>query len=419
MTLKSQWKINDIYIPYIDCPIRTQIFFGGAASGKSKFEAQRCVYDLAKGGRNYLIIRNTGNTHKASTHNEITKVIDEWKIKELFKIHQSELTITCRNGYQAIFAGLDDVQKIKSITPKKGVITDIWIEEATETGATDCRDLRKRLRGLTGGIPKRFTLTFNPIFKNHWIFEEFFFKFHDDDREYRDAELSILRTTHKDNRFLENDDRAELENEKNQYYRDVYTLGKWGVLGHLIFKNWRVENLAGFKDALGTYHNGLDFGYTNDPTALARCSIANDKKLYICREFYEYGLTNDLIADKAKPIIGKEIIRCDPAEPKSIAELRGHGINAVAARGGKGSVNQGIQFIQQHEIIIDRECQNAINEIQLYQWELDKAGNAINTPVGKRDHFIAALRYALSGISFPAPRTQQGHFDRRLLGLPD
>lgn len=127
-------------------------------------------------------------------------------------------------------AGLDDVQKIKSITPKKGVITDIWIEEATECDENDIKELTKRLRGITKGIKKRITLTFNPILRSHWIFKKYFGNFGDDDKEYRDENLLIQKTTYKDNRFLEQDDIDDLEDETDEYFYQVYTLGNWGVL---------------------------------------------------------------------------------------------------------------------------------------------------------------------------------------------
>ncbi|GAG04268.1 unnamed protein product, partial [marine sediment metagenome] len=249
--------------------------------------------------------------------------------------------MTTHDGYQAIFCGLDDVEKIKSIRPVKGIITDIWIEEATETGYDDHKKLTKRLRGLSDK-PKRITFTFNPIFRTHWIFKEFFTEFTDQDTVYRDEKLSILKTTHTDNRFLEPEDRENLEDETNEYYYNVYTLGNWGVLGKLVFTNWRIEDITKIRDNFGSYYNGLDYGYTNDPSALARLAI-KEKKLYFTHELYEYGMTNDLLAPAIQQIIGKEILRADPSAPKDTQELRGYGLNAISARGGKGSVNHGIQ----------------------------------------------------------------------------
>ena len=391
---------NERYIPYLKDNTEMQIYFGGSSGGKSVFICQRCVTDLLEGGRNYLVVRNTANTLRASVFNEIRKAIIGFKAEKLFKINKSEMTMTCKNGYQIYFRGLDDPEKLKSIIPEKGVITDIIIEEATETKRDDIKHLEKRLRGLSGGIKKRITLAFNPIMRNHWIFKEYFGGWVEGKNVYHDDKLLILKTTYKDNlRFLEQADVDRLENEQDPYYRDVYTLGNWGILGDLIFTNWKIKDLSKIKNTFGTYYNGLDFGYSNDPTAAGRQAIKG-KTLYILDEIiYELGLTNNLIADRLKPVINKENIRCDN-EPKSIAELRGYGIKALAAKKGPGSVNFGIQYMRQFEIIIDRQCQNAINEFQQYQWKKNRDGVAINEPVDKDNHFIDQVRYALNDRIF-------------------
>jgi len=141
--------INDIYFEHLNNNKAIQIFYGGSASGKSVFLAQRCIYDICNGGRNYLVVRNVQNTIKKSVFNELTKVIIQWQLTKYFKINKTDLSITCVNGYQILFAGLDDVEKIKSTTPTKGIITDIWVEEATETAKNDIKQLQRRLRGQT------------------------------------------------------------------------------------------------------------------------------------------------------------------------------------------------------------------------------------------------------------------------------
>src|SRR5512139_2308823 len=123
---------NDVYLPYLKEMARTQIYYGGSASGKSVFLAQRTVYDVMRGGRNYLVCRMVGRTIRGSVFTEICKVISDWGVGGLFAINKTDMLITCTNGYQIIFAGLDDVEKLKSLVPAKGVITDVWVEEATE-----------------------------------------------------------------------------------------------------------------------------------------------------------------------------------------------------------------------------------------------------------------------------------------------
>ena len=395
---------NPVYVPYLEATERKQLFFGGSSSGKSRFLAMRTVYDLLKGGRNYLIARQVGRTLRGSVFTELLKVINDWGVEQLFTINKSDMLITCINGYQAIFAGLDDVAKLKSLTPAKGAITDIWIEEATETERASMKELLKRQRGGSAKYPKRLTLSFNPIYKTNWIYEEFFKAngWADDQTELKADGLSILKTTYKDNHFLTPDDIADLENEKDEYYRNVYTLGNWGVLGNVIMKNWKVADL---NDPDSEYYlpeaqrtnrkHGLDFGFSSDPTAAPFTHY--DKKrerIYIYGEIYETGLTNPEIAEALEPKIGKDYISADSSEPKSVVELNMHGINAIPAKKGPDSVNHGIQWLQQKEIIVDVKCINMRNELSTYKWKEDAGGNPLPVPVDRNNHLIDALRYA-------------------------
>jgi phage terminase large subunit len=393
----AEMEINEAYQPFLDASQRTQIFYGGSSSGKSVFISQRTVLDVLQ-GRNYLVLRQVGKTCRESVYNEICKTIDRSGMGDLFRRSVSPMTITCiRNGRQIIFGGLDDVQKLKSVTPQVGVITDIWIEEATETNRDDVKELRKRLRG-SSDFTKRITLTFNPIYKTHWIYTDYFAgRFQDSDSRYFDDGMLIVKTTHRDNGFLELDDRAELENEPDRYYHDVYTLGNWGVLGHAIFTNWRTEDLSELRNSFDNYRNGLDFGFTNDPTCLVRMAKRH-KTIYITDGLYEYGLTNDVIAERVRPIVGAEYLWCDAAEPKSIAELQNYQINARSAIKGPGSVSFGLDWLRRHEIVIHSELQGIINDFSLYHWRENRDGEVLNEPVDKNNHAPDAARYGWSSV---------------------
>lgn len=393
----SKKVFNDVYYPFLDNLARVQIFYGGSSSGKSVFLSQRAIVDLLNGGRNYLICREVGRTIKHSVFSEVKKVISAWKMLNEFRINESDMTITCGNGYQIIFVGLDDIEKLKSITPAVGVITDIWIEEATETSKSTVKQLYKRQRGGDENIPKRLTMSFNPIMQNHWIYEEYFgsISLTDKQTEYRSDELSILKTWYIHNRFLTTDDVRDLENETDPYFYNVYTLGNWGILGNVIFTNWTVEDLSGMIDQFTNRRNGLDFGFSSDPAALFRSHYDRMRKtIYIFDELYERGLTNDVLAGDLLKIIGDDNIVCDSAEPKSVAELKQYGVNASAAVKGKDSVLFGIQWFQQQRIVIDAKCINAKNEFMQYHWKEDKDGRAIRQPVDKNNHLIDAGRYA-------------------------
>ena len=135
-----------------------------------------------------------------STFNEICKAINEADVRDYFSINKTDMVITAHTGNQMLFAGLDDVEKIKSITPAKGVLTDVWIEEATETDGADVKQLNKRLRGKAD-VPKRVILSFNPILQTHWIYEEYFSNWEEDKWQYQDDDLLILKTIYKHNSY--------------------------------------------------------------------------------------------------------------------------------------------------------------------------------------------------------------------------
>lgn len=400
--------INPVYLPYINNDSRTQIYFGGSSSGKSKFIiGQRTLIKLLEGGHNFLICRQTKNSIRGSVAAEIEKTISEWNLTEFFKVNKVDGTVTCINGYQIAFAGLDDVEKLKSITFKKGVLTDIIVEEATETELSSIKQLRRRQRGkVQGNVKKTITLLFNPILQNHWIFEEYFkqIAWAEAQKEYKSNSLTILKTTYKDNQFLEQDDIDELENEKDEYWYNVYTLGNWGVLGDVIFTNWMIADLQNPDDPYYlpdaqrvNSRRGGDFGFSKDPAAFGVSHYdTKHKRIYFYKELYETGLTNDVLASRIKEMEEAESVSTwDSSEPKSIAELRNNGINAKGAKKGKDSVNFGIDWLKQQTIIVDRSCVNMQNELRQYHWKKDAGGNTTKKPVDKNNHLIdGGLRYA-------------------------
>jgi len=393
---------NEVYYPFLDDQTRTQIFFGGASAGKSIFAiGQRVIYDLLNGGRNYLCCRNTAKTIRGSIFNELNKSITKYGLSALFKSNKSDKIITCVNGYQALTTGLDDVEKVKSITPEKGIITDILVEEATETVEDDVDQLEIRLRGESGGLKKRVTLLFNPILKSHWIYKKYFNNWINGKNLYRDKNLVILKTTYNDNAFLEPDDIERLEGIEDEYKRQVYTLGNWGVLGGVIFTNWRVEDILNnpIYKTFDIFRNGLDFGFVH-PTAFNRMYYHRDtKKLYIFKEWHGKGVLINGVAKAIQPIIGSENVICDSARPDCIAELNDYGISAIGAIKGKDSILHGIQWLQQQEIIIDRTCQYTKNEFEQYHWKKDRFGETMQEPLDKDNHHIDNIRYAMEEYS--------------------
>lgn len=219
----SKKVFNDKYIPYIDNEDRYLLFYGGGSSGKSYYIVQRYVYKLMNKKMNLLVVRQTGNTNRDSTFALFKQVIRDWNVGSLFDI--TDLRIKCHNGNEVIFRGLDDVEKIKSTTFENGELTDIWVEEATETQEEDINQLKVRLRG--GTSKKQMVLSFNPVNINHWI-----------KRHFIDSGLAtVCHSTYKDNKFLTDEDKKVLESFKNSdiYYYNVYCLGQWRSIRKNLF----------------------------------------------------------------------------------------------------------------------------------------------------------------------------------------
>jgi len=384
---------NAVYLPYLQAPQRVQLFFGGAGSGKSAFLAARAVLD-ALSGRNTLVVRQVARTLRASCFAEVQKSISRFGLSHMFSISKSELSVTCySNGAQLLFLGLDDVEKVKSLTPRRGALTDIWVEEATETRRADLRQLEKRLRGPSAHS-KRLTMSFNPVSRGHWLYKEYFAAFPEDRGLLITPDLLILRTTYRDNRFLAPDDIRALEAEKDPYFHQVYTLGEWGQLGGSVFSNWAVGEPPREIDRTWL-RCGLDFGYAADPAAAVLAAFDRKKgTLYILEEFKQAGLTNDLLALRLKALCGTLPVTCDSAEPKSIAELRRHGVQALPARKGPDSVLHGLQWLNQQKMVLAPKCVHLREELLGCRWADDGHGGFLPRPAGE-DHLIDALRYAM------------------------
>lgn len=230
---------NDKYLPLLDCRKRFLILYGGAGSGKSFFVAQRYIYRLlTRDMCNLMVIRAVDKTNRDSTFALLKQVIHQWGLNSLFKINEGDMRITViDNGNSVIFKGVSDVENLKSVTFEKGMLTDVWIEEASELDESEFNQINVRLRGR--GSEKQITLSFNPINVNHWLKRRFF-----DLKEDREKmKVEIMHSTYKDNKFLDEEYKEVLEGYKttDPYYYSVYCLGNWGVYGKTVFEVMNVQ----------------------------------------------------------------------------------------------------------------------------------------------------------------------------------
>ncbi len=368
---------------------------GSRRSKKSKTMALWTIYNLMKYPEsNMLVVRKTYRTLKDSCFTELKWAIKRLKVEKQWTVKESPLEMTyIPTGQKIYFRGLDDPLKITSIAVEVGVLSWMWIEEAYEiTKEEDFDTLAESMLGdCPPGLFKQITLTFNPWNEKTWLKKRFF-----DDP---DEDTLAITTNYKCNEWLSEADISVFEKmrERNPRRYQVAGLGDWGIVDGLIYENWREQSftLDGIKNCKSAF--GLDFGYTNDPSAFFVGFVDLDnRRLYVWDEFYEKGMSNrDIYVTISHYGYSKERITADSAEPKSIDELKGMGLRISGARKGKDSVLNGIQWIQDFEIIIHPRCVNFITEISNYTWDTDKFGNKLNRPIDAFNHLMDAMRYAL------------------------
>lgn len=390
---------------------RYRVVKGSRASKKSKTTALWYIYHLMKYPEaNLLVVRKTFRTLKDSCFTDLKWAVHRWGVDHLWNFTLSPLEATyIPTGQKIYFRGLDDPLKVTSIAVDKGCLCWMWIEEAYEImSESDFDMLDESIRGSTPeDLFKQITITLNPWNEHHWIKKRFFDSY--------DPDILALTTNYLCNEWLDKSDLAVFERMKTNNPRryQVAGLGNWGIVEGLIYENWKEEaytlitrkeaqegRKGVIKDNLKTVC-GLDFGYTNDPTAFVIALFDKDNsRLYIYDEFYEKGLSNKAIAERIKELgYRKERITADSAEPKSIDELKNYGLNVKGAVKGKDSIVHGIQWIQDLEIIIHPRCVNFLTEISNYTWDTDRFGKKLNVPIDDFNHLMDALRYAVERYS--------------------
>lgn len=387
------------FVPLFTNTKRYHVAWGGAGSGKSHIVARKLLYRVLKESdqeHKILIARKVNRTLKRSVFTLIKNIVKRWGLYSEFDFNHTDLTITYKlNGSQFLFTGMDDPEKLKSIE----AVTSIWMEEATEFTQEDFEQLDLRLRGQTK-YPKQITLTLNPISEQHWIKKIFF-------DEPMDG-VFTLHSTYLDNAFIDDEYKMVMENKKrtNPRYYNIYALGNWGTAEGLVFNNVttrliRPDEIEGL-DVL----QGLDFGYTNHPSAFHQSYIDHDnKRIFVYDGFYEKGMSNDAIAQAIIDLRAhKAMTTADSAEPKSIDAIKAKGVRIRGALKGKDSINIGINFLLEYEIIVNAHLVEFMTEFNNYSWATDKDGNATNKPVDDFNHFIDSFRYSVEHIAANAEK---------------
>lgn len=377
---------------------RYRVCKGSRASKKSKTTALWYILNMMRMPEaNLLVIRKTFRTLKDSCFTELHWAAKRLQVEHLWDFTKNPLEATYKpTGQKIYFRGLDDPLKVTSVTVDTGCLCWMWIEEAYEImNEADFDVLDESIRGeVPEGLFKQITLTFNPWNEHHWLKKRFF--------DNPDENTLAMTTNYMCNEWLDAADIKVFEDMKKRNPRRyaVAGLGGWGIVDGLVYENWKeeafdIDEVRNRPDVVSAF--GLDFGYTNDPSALF-CGLLDlkAKRLFVFDEMYEKGLSNKKIADNISGMgYGKERITADSAEPKSIDELRSLGLRVKGAAKGKDSVKNGIQWVQDLEIIVHPRCVNFLTEISNYTWDTDKFGNKLNAPIDDFNHLMDAMRYAL------------------------
>jgi len=378
---------------------RYRVVKGGRASKKSTTMSLWIIYKMYEFPlSNTLVVRRFFNTHRDSTYKKIIWAINRLGVQNDWIFSLSPLEITNKNtGQKIMFKGYDNPESLNSITVSMGFLNFVFIEEAFQiTNEEDFNKLDFSIRGIMPeGYFNSITLLLNPWNSRSWIKRRFFDK--PDDNTF------TLTTTYKQNEFLSDNDIKLFESMKKNNPKRYLTegLAQWGISEGLVYENWTEKEFD--KDDILNQGNivmafGIDWGFSNDPTAFIACLVDKPNKLlYIFDEYYKKGMTNNDIAIMIKHKgYDQEKIMADSAEPKSIEELKRLGIRKITpAMKGADSILFGIQRIQSYKIIVHPRCQNIIVEFNNYSWDT-KDGQAINKPIDDFNHGLDSLRYIMT-----------------------
>ena len=346
---------------------------GGTRSSKTYSLAQLIILKaLQSKGKVYTICRKTLPALKGTAYRDVMSILEKHNLYNPDNHNKSELTYRL-NGNEIEFISVDMPQKIRG--RKRNIL---WLNEANEFSFEDWIQLSLR-------TTENIYLDFNPSDPYSWIY----------DNVINRDDCTFIKSTYLDNPFLPDETIKEIERlrDLDSNYWQVYGKGEIGSMSEQVFRQFEICNNVPTEARLIAI--GLDWGYSNDPTAIVEVYKLNDD-LYINELLYAKGLTNQDIGNKLRElnITRQTEIIGDSAEPKSIEEVHRLGFNIKGAKKGADSINMGIDVLRRYKLHITKNSTNAINEFKYYKWLVDKNGQVINKPAtNQADHLIDAIRY--------------------------
>ena len=373
--MKINLKTNIVFENLVDSDKKIVINQGGTRSGKT-FNILLYIifyYCLNNSNKTITICRKTYPALRATVLRDFINILREHNLysEDNHNKSSSEYNLF---GNLIEFISLDQPVKVRG--RKRHLL---FINEANELFWEDWQQLLFR-------TSDKIILDYNPSEEYHWIYDKII------PRE----DAKFLKTTYKDNPFLEQSLIDEIERLKytDEQYWQIYGLGEKGISKATIF-NYVECNQVPFEAEVVSF--GMDFGFTNDPTALVKVSKL-DNNLYIEELLYRTMMTTGDIHNFLKGKVNREPIYADSSEPRIIEELRRMGWSIRASLKGRDSVNAGIDLLKRFKIHIHKDSTNAIQEFRNYKWLEDKTGKLTNKPEDKNNHITDAVRYATYSI---------------------
>ena len=396
------------FFPYLqDYTKRWEVYYGGAGSGKSYFITQKIIIRCCREPIRVLVCRRYASTLRNTCFALFKEVLVKWQLTPYVKINESDFRIRFQNGSEIIMTGLDEETKLLSLAN----ISMVWVEEAYEVEKEKVEQLNLRMRGTAAN--QQIIMSYNPISKNHWLYD---FCEVNPPKDFR-----YIHSTFRDNPFL---NKEYIESLEELYIRNpakarVFCDGEYGVdADGLVITNWRTEEFNPMELAnLGYEHRaGMDLGWIDKSAIIDSLYDRQNKTIYVFNEFYKSGCQLSELAQAIKDMkLAKTKLYVDSAEARSIAYFKQEGINAYPCAKGSGSVKAGLMFLQDHLIVVHPSCQNFITELENFSYIKSKqTGEYTEDTTHEWSHAIDACRYAYSDIY---TRKKLKTLDKSALGL--
>lgn len=381
MNENEVFEVSDLFMANKEAEERTVVNQGGTSSGKT-YSIMQLLFEMAMNEPD-LVVTIVGQdipNLKKGAYRDAKTILNRSPILQVWfpYLNESDRVIRCINGSVLEFTSFKDEQDAKSgkrdvlfINECDGIVYGIYWQ----------LDMRTR---------RKVFLDYNPSAR-FWVHDSVIGR----------DNVKLIISDHRCNPFLSKEEHEKIENIEDYELWKVYARGKTGKLKGLIFPEFRiVDRVPEVLDCKGNWY-GLDFGFSNDPSALENLRLAHGE-LWIDELLFEAGYDNPMIAKimKSNGITKRDVVIADCAEPKSIAEINSFGFRVEPSSKGADSVNNGLQILQRYKINVTRRSTGIIQEMKRYKWKVDKNGVMLNVPIDVWNHGIDAIRYvALKKLS--------------------